>query len=78
MKYTADQYKEMARRFNRLGIEGKLLLIKMHPEIFRLEHHKEDWYMFRLQEEEAMEEGLDFLFEMPNELTKEQLIDIKI
>jgi hypothetical protein len=78
MKYTVAQYKRMAEKFNKLGLEGKLLLIKIHPDIFRLDLHKEDWYMFRLQEDEAMVLELDFLFEMPNELTEEQLKDIKI
>ncbi len=76
MKYTIEQYRTLAERFNKHGTEGKLLLIKMNPEIFKLEHHKEDWYMLRLVEEEAMQLELDFLFEMPNELTEEQLKDI--
>lgn len=78
MRYSVDQYKMMAEKFNKLGLEGKLLLIKMHSDIFKLEHHKEDWYLLRLVEEEAMQLELDFLFDLPNELTKEQLIDIKI
>lgn len=78
MKYTIDQYKRMAERFNKLGVEGKLLLIKMHPDIFKLEHHKEDWYLLRLQEDEAMQLELDFLFELQNELTEEQLKDLKL
>lgn len=78
MRYSADQYRRMAEKFNKLGLEGKLLLIKMHPDIFKLEHHKEDWYILRLQEEEAMEQELDFLFEMPNELTEEQIKEIKV
>jgi len=76
MKYTADQYREMAVKFNKLGLDGKLLLIKMHPTLFKLEHHKEDWYMLRLVEDEAMEQELDFLFEMPNEIEKDKLTDL--
>lgn len=77
MKYSVGQYKKMAEKFNTLGLEGKLLLIKMHNTIFKLEHHKEDWYMLRLVEEEAMKLELDFLFEFPNELTEEQLKILK-
>lgn len=77
MKYSIEQYKQMAEKFNKLGLEGKLLLIKMYNTIFKLEHHKEDWYMLRLVEEEAMELELDFLFELPNELTEEQLKILK-
>lgn len=76
MKYTKSQYEELARRFNEFGIQGKLLLIKQNPEIFKLEHHKEDWYLLRLVEDEAMELELDFLFEFPNEISKEQLKNI--
>lgn len=76
MKYTANQYRELAKRFNSHKTEGKLLLIKMHPDIFKLEHHKEDWYMLRLVDEDAMEQELDFLFELENEIEKDKLTDL--
>ena len=77
MRYSVESYKRMAEKFNKLGLEGKLLLIKMHSDIFKLEHHKEDWYILRLVEEEAMQLELDFLFDFPNELTEEQIKEIK-
>lgn len=78
MKYTEIQYRQMATKFNSLGLEGKLLLIRMHSDIFKLVHHKENWHILELQDEEAMQQEMDFLFELPNELTKEQTEGIKI
>ena len=67
MKYTKEQYQKLADKFNSYKITGKLFLIKNHPDIFKLECDN-GWYMLRLNDEEAMQQELDFLFKFPNEL----------
>jgi len=76
MNYSKSQYQEMVVRFNKLGLDGKLLLVKMNQDIFKLEHYKEDWYNLHLVDDEAMQLELDFLFELPNEIDKDKLTDL--
>lgn len=75
MTYSTENYKEMAKRFNSQSFTGKLIIIKNNPTIFRLE---EDcgWLMLRLQDNEAMEQEIDFLFEFPNELSSREIRDM--
>lgn len=67
MKYTEEQYKTLAKRFNGYKTFGKLTLIKNHPDIFKLEEDS-GWFALRLNDEDAQEKELDFLFDFPNEL----------
>lgn len=77
MKYTSTQYEELARRFNKLGLEGKLLLVKMHPTLFKLEFDG-TWYALRLWDEEAQQQEIDMLFELENILDEKYLEGITI
>lgn len=67
MKYTESQWRELAKRFNEKKFLGKLMLIKQHPTIFKLEED-DGWYMLRLHCEDAMSKEFDMLFEFDNEI----------
>ena len=75
MKYTEEQYKKMAEKFNNFKIQGKLLTIKNNSDIFKLEEDN-GWYMLRLHDQEAMDKELDFLFEFPNELSSRDIYEL--
>jgi hypothetical protein len=75
MTYSKDQWKTLAKRFNEKGTLGKLLLIKQHPKIFKLEHNS-GWFMLRLWDEQAMQEEMDMLFNFPNELSSSDIVDL--
>ncbi len=82
MKYTVDQYKTLAERFNAQPFLGKLILIKNHPDIFTIES---DGYNMRLRlEEEAQKAEIDLLFVFPEFMEFSHikdvfsLVDIKI
>jgi len=77
MKYSVENYKEMARRFNLLGTEGKLLLVKMNSTLFKLEFDG-TWYALRLWDNDAQEQEIDMLFELDNLLEGRDLEGIKI
>lgn len=78
MQYTENQYKELAKRFNKKSTDAKLILIRMHPNIFKLEFDG-TWYAIRLWDEEAQEKELDMLFELDNMLLENKdLSGIKI
>ncbi len=67
----------MARRFNLLGLEGKILIIKIHSGIFKLEFDG-TWYFLRLWDNDAQEKEIDMLFELDNLLEEKDLEGIKI
>lgn len=77
MKYSVEDYKELARRFNSHKTEGKLLLVRMHPTIFKLEFDG-TWYTLRLWDTEAQEQEMDMLFELDNLLEGADLEGIEI
>lgn len=72
MKYSKEQYQKLADKFNAYKITGKLFLIKNHPDIFKLEH-SDDWFKLRLNDDEAMEQELDYLFKFPEELSSKDI-----
>ena len=45
MTYSKTQYEEMARKFNLLGLTGKLLLIKNHSDVFYLEIDGDNFFL---------------------------------
>lgn len=74
MKYTAEQYKTLAERFNKQPFLGKLIHIKNNPDIFTIES---DGYNMRLRlEEEAQKAELDLLFEFPEFMEFSHIKDI--
>jgi hypothetical protein len=75
MKYTKQQWETLAKRFNEKKMLGKLMLLKQHPDIFKLETDN-GWMMLRLHAEEAMENEYDMLFEFPNELSSRDILDL--
>lgn len=83
MSYSKEQYLELSRRFNSKGFSGKIMLIKMHKEIFYLESDGFNFFL-RLCDENAMKEEYDRLFNFPQTLEfsdfKElfKLIDIQL
>jgi hypothetical protein len=83
MKYSKEQYKTLSERFNKNSLTGKLILIKQSPTLLYLE--LDDWNIrLRLDDYEAMVEGLDELFEFPKFVTFDflrevfKLIDINV
>jgi len=75
MKYTKQQWETLAKRFNEKKMLGKLMLLKQHPDIFKLETDN-GWMMLRLHDQEAMENEYDMLFEFPNELSSRDVLDL--
>ncbi len=74
MKYSLEQYKTLADRFNSQTFLGKLITIKNNPEIFTIES---DGYNIRLRlEEDAQKLELDLLFSFPQFLEYSHLKDI--
>lgn len=74
MKYTAEQYKTLAERFNKNSFLGKVILIKQNSDIFTIES---DGYNLALRlEHEAMNLELDRLFEFPSQFDFNSLRDI--
>lgn len=72
MMYTEKQWEILSERFNKMSFLGKLMLIKQHPTIFKLEEDN-SWFMLRLNCEEAMTNEYDMLFEFPNELSSSDI-----
>ena len=74
MKYSIEQYKVLAERFNKQTFLGKLILIKNNPEIFTLEV---DGTNVRLRlENDAMLLNLDYNFSFPQFFEYSHLKDI--
>ena len=75
MTYVKTQYEEMARKFNLLGLTGKLLLIKNHSDIFYLEIDGDNFFL-RLHQDNAMFEGWDLFFNFPQNLEEQHLKEL--
>ena len=75
MMYTEQQWKTLSNTFNSKKFLGKLMLIKQHPTIFKLEVDN-GWFMLRLHDQEAMENEFDMLFQFPNELSSRDINDL--
>lgn len=73
--YTKEQWEILAKRFNEKSFKGKILLLKQHPKIFKLEVDS-GWFMLRLHNQDAMENEYDMLFEFPNELSDSDIYDL--
>ena len=73
--YTKDQWQTLAKRFNEKKFLGKVMLIKQHQDIFKLEIDN-GWCMLRLHDQQAMEDEMDMLFEFPNELSDKDIWDL--
>jgi len=73
--YTKEQWQTLAKRFNEKKFLGKVMLIKQHQDIFKLEQDS-GWYMLRLHDVEAMENEYDMLFNFPNELSDSDVRDL--
>lgn len=74
-KFTKSEWETLAKRFNEKKMLGKLMLLKQHPNIFKLETDN-GWLMLRLHDQEAMENEYDMLFEFPNELSSRDIDDL--
>lgn len=75
MKFSKEAYKTLSERFNKNSLTGKLILIKNNPTLLYLE--LDDWNIrLRLDDSEAMDEGIDLWFEFPTELTFELMRDV--
>ena len=74
-KFSKEEWQTLANTFNSKKFLGKLMLIKQHPTIFKLEHDN-GWLMLRLHCEEAMENEYDMLFQFPNELSSRDINDL--
>ena len=73
--YTKEQWQTLAKRFNEKKFLGKVMLIKQHQDIFKLEIDN-GWCMLRLHDAEAMENEYDMLFNFPNELSDSDVRDV--
>jgi len=73
--FSTEQWRILSDRFNKNTFTGKLILVKSNPEIFKLEFDG-DCFWLRLQDNEAMKQELDMLFNFPNNLTFEQMRDL--
>lgn len=73
--YTKEQWQTLAKRFNEKKFLGKVMLIKQHQDIFKLEIDN-GWCMLRLHDQQAMEDEMDMLFQFPNELSDKDIYDL--
>lgn len=75
MKYSLEQYKTLAERFNKMSFLHKLITIKNTKELFEIET---DGYNVRLRllDEEAMINNIDSYFLFPEFLEYSHLKDI--
>ena len=74
MKFSRTQYIELSKRFNKMSLLQKLVIIKSNPEIFEL---YTDGYNWRLRlENEAQGLELDLLFEFEEFSTFEVISSI--
>jgi len=75
MKYSIEQYKVLAKRFNKQPFLGKLVLIKQQKDLFEIET---DGYNVKLRilDNEAMELNLDSYFSFPEFFEYSHLKDI--
>lgn len=75
MKYSEDNYKEIAKRFNEKTFLAKIILIKQQTELFTLESDGVN-FKLRLNDFEAMNKGIDLLFDFPETLNFQQMRDV--
>ncbi len=67
MNLNKEQYQELGKRFSEKGFTGKVMLIKMHSDIFYLESDGYNFFL-RLVDESAMQNGFDSYFSFPQNL----------
>lgn len=75
MKYSLEQYKTLAERFNKMSFLHKLITVKNTKELFEIET---DGYNVRLRllDEDAMVNNIDSYFLFPEFLEYSHLKDI--
>lgn len=69
MKYSETAYKTLAERFNNMSFLQKIIVVKQQPEIFILEVDDCSNFFLRLNDEDAMNQGIDLLFEFPQDFS---------
>lgn len=72
MIYSTDSYKTLSERFNSKSFLGKIMLIKQTPELFILECDNYGNFALRLDDEDAMIQGVDLWFEFPNNFSAKE------
>ena len=75
MLYTEKIYAKLAERFNKQSFMGKLITIRNNKDMFKIESDGTNLRL-RLLDNEAMELGLDLLFQFPEFIEFEQIRDI--
>lgn len=84
MKYNLEQYQKLAERFNKMSFLQKIITIKQQPELMILEVDDCSNFFLRLNDEDAMNQEIDLLFEFPQDFSAQafkslfDLIDIKV
>lgn len=84
MKYNLEQYQKLAERFNKMSFLQKIITIKQQPELMILEVDDCSNFFLRLNDEDAMNQEIDLLFEFPQDFSAQAfkslfgLIDINL
>lgn len=68
MKYSSEQYKTLATRFNSKSILAKLITIKANTDVFKLSCDSEGRITLRLVDDDANRLELDLLFDLPSNI----------
>lgn len=68
MKYTENQYRELATRFNSKSILAKLITIKTNTDVFKLLCDSEGRITLQLVDDDANRLELDLLFDLPSNI----------
>lgn len=68
MKYTENQYRELALRFNSKSILAKLITIKANTDVFKLFCDSEGRITLQLVDDDANRLELDLLFDLPSNI----------
>lgn len=74
--FSQQQWKTLSERFNNQSFTGKILLIKQHKEIFKLEYDGDGNFFLRLKDEDAQFQEFDRLFNFSQNLDFQEMRDL--
>lgn len=74
--FTGNQWKILSGRFNSNSFTGKILLIKQHKDIFKLEYDGDGNFWLRLNDDKAQFDEMDRLFHFPQNLSFNEMRDL--
>lgn len=74
--FSKENWITLSERFNSQSFIGKILLIKQHKDIFKLEYDGDGNFFLRLCNNEAMKQEYDLLFNFSQNLSFTEMRDL--